>query len=138
MNDYINKSAIRNTHQKDKPVFDKEQVSKTVIFLKGIGRRCEVCNKHIFGDPRKKVCGQKCRRKKAYLKNGKQQDLTGVHAFITLRKSQTTKPYRIIKLYLKKGIIEEVRITPESKELWSLLEKIEQFRDISKPLEILA
>ena len=44
-----------------------------------------------------------------------------------------------MKLYLKKGVIEEVRITPESKELWSLLEKIEQFRDISKPLvEIVA
>lgn len=122
----------------DKKVFDRENTCKTVIFLKGIGRRCEVCNKHIFGDPRKKVCDRKCRRRKAYLKNGKMQDLTGLHAFITLKKQGTRQQYRILKVYLKKGSIEEVKITPESKELWSLLEKISQFRDISKPLEILA
>jgi len=140
MNEPINKSSVRNTWQKDKPVFDKEQVSKTVIYLKGIGRRCQVCDKHLFGRIDKKTCSQKCRSKMRYEKTGKiQPNIIGVHAFISLRTcKQRNKEFRVIKVYLKKGVIEEVKITPESKELWSLLEKIEQFRDISKPLEITA
>ena len=140
MNDYINKSSIRNTHQKEKPVFDKEQVSKTVVFLKGVGRRCQVCNKHIFGRTDKKTCSNGCRSKMAReVKGNVQTNVMGVHAFISLKTyKEKNQEFRILKVYLKKGVIEEVRITPESKELWSLLEKIEQFRDISKPLEIIA
>lgn len=117
----------------EKHLFDKEQTNKSIIFLKGIGRRCEVCNKHIFGDPRKKVCGQKCRRRKAYLKNGKTQDLIGLHAFITLKKIGKN---RIMKIYLKKGVIEEVKISEESRELWALLEKISNFRQIKNPMVV--
>ena len=61
--------------------------------------------------------------------------MIGLHSFISLKKYEPKRPYRIIKVYLKKGVIEQVRITPSSKELWNLLEKIESFRNISKPME---
>ena len=123
----------------DQKPFDRETTCKSVIFLKGIGRRCEFCNKHIFGRIDKKTCGNKCRSKMQREKKGNvQTNLLGLHAFVSLKTTGNKKQYRIMKLYLKKGVIEEVKITPESKELWSLLEKIEQFRDISKPLEIIA
>ena len=124
----------------DKKVFDKEHVSKPIIFLKGVGKYCEVCHKHIF--PRQKnqtCCSNKCRwKKRDQLRRRTGKDIVGIHAFVSLKKHGTKRPYRVIKLYLKKGIIEEVTITPQSKELWSLLEKIDQFRNISKPLEVVA
>ena len=125
----------RNSHKNQK-VFDIETTNKQIVFLKGIGRRCLVCNKHLFGRLDKKTCSQKCRSKMRYEKTGKEQTNTkGLHAFIQLQSyKENNSRFRILKLYLIKGIVEEVKITPESKELWSLLEKIEQFRDISKPL----
>ena len=124
----------------DKKVFDKEHVSKPIIFLKGIGRYCPICKKHIFGRKDKIFCSEKCRWKKRDTERRRTgKDIVGIHAFISLQKHGNTKPYRIIKLYLKKVIIEQVNITPKSKELWNLLEKIHQFRNISKPLmEIVA
>lgn len=117
----------------DRKVFDKEHINKPIIFLKGIGRRCEVCNKHIFGRKDKTTCSNKCRKIK-YRMHTKQQNNNSIQARISITKYEGNKQYRIVSLYLKKGIIHQVQITKESKELWSLLEKIEQFRDISKPL----
>ena len=124
----------------DKQHFDKEHVSKPIIFLKGIGKYCPVCKKHIFGRKDKVFCSERCRWKKRDSKRRRTgKDIIGIHAFVSLQKHGNKKPYRIIKLYLKKGIIEQVIINPQSKELWSLLEKIDQFRNISKPfMEIVA
>lgn len=127
----------------DKKVFDKEFTSKPIIFLKGVGRYCQAkgCNKHVFGYSNKKYCSNKCRWKSSsgtYAKKRQENIMLGIHSFVNLRKYGKSNPYRIMKIYLKKGVIQEVKITPDSKELWSLLEKIEQFRDISKPLEITA
>jgi|SRR6185437_6997532 len=122
----------------DKKVFDKEFTSKPIIFLKGIGRRCEVCNKHIFGRKDKRLCSRKCHDKKRWKAERNQKRITSLHASISLAKKIGKTEYRVLSLYLKKGVIHQIKITPESKELWSLLEKIEQFRDISKPLEITA
>ena len=132
--------VIRNTHKRETHVFDREQVNRTIVFLPGVGRRCIVCNKHIFGRIDKKTCSQRCRSKMRYEKTGKTQtNLIGVHAFISLKAYRDkNEEFRILKIYLKKGVTQEVKITQESKELWSLLEKIEQFRDVSKPLEIMA
>jgi len=120
----------------DKKYYDKEYVNKPIIFLKDVGKYCEVCHRHIF--PRQKnqtCCSNKCRWKKRdqnRRRTGK--DIVGIHAFVSLKKYGTKRPYRVVKLYLKKGIIEQVTITPKSKELWQLLEKIAEFRDIKKPL----
>ena len=118
----------------DKKVFDKEFVAKPIIFLKGIGRRCPICNRHIFGRADKKTCSDKCRRRQVYLNHNKQEKNNVIKAQISILKKHGRKEYRILSLYLKKGIVHQIQITSEYKELWSLLEKIEQFRDISKPL----
>lgn len=122
---------------KEKQIFDKEHVNKPIIFLKGIGRRCEICNKHIFGRKDKTTCSNKCRKIK-YRLNTKSQKNNSIQARISITKTEGSKPYRLLSLYLKKGIIHQIKITPEYKELWSLLNKIQDFRDISKPLEIVA
>ena len=121
--------------KESRQVYDIEMIAKPSLLLKGIGVYCIVCGKHIF--PRQKnqaTCSQKCRAKKSYLKNKNDAIKEGLHAFISLKKYKTLKPYRIIKIYLKKGIKEEVKITPESKELWKLIDKIERFRDLKQPI----
>lgn len=110
-------------------VFDIEYKNTPSLLLKGIGKTCDVCGKHIYGRPNKKTCSDKCRFKKGNDKHRDSKVKVGLHAFISLKKSDAVKPYRIIKVYLKKGIIEEIKITPESKELWALLEKISKFRN---------
>ena len=92
MNEDINKNAIRNTWQKDIHVFDKEHVTKQMVYLKGVGRRCEVCKKHLFGRIDKKTCSNKCRSKMAReVKGNAQTNLMGVHAFISLRRYKEKK-----------------------------------------------
>jgi len=115
------------------PVFDIEYKTKAVVFLKGIGRRCEVCDKHIFGRKDKTTCSNKCRKIK-YRLHTKQQNNNSIQARISVKKQHGLQPYRVVSLYLKKGIINQVKITPEAKELWALLERIDNFRK-EKPLE---
>ena len=117
----------------DKEIFDKEHITKSIVFLKGIGRRCEICKKHIFGRKDKTTCSNKCRKIK-YRLSTKQKNNNSIQARISIIKTEGCKPYRMISLYLKKGIVHQVKITPESKELWNLLDKIQSFRNISKPL----
>lgn len=114
-------------------LFDKEHVSKTAVFIKGIGRRCEICQKHIFGRKDKTTCSNRCRKKK-YRINTKQQNNNSIQARISITKYKDIKPYRVVSLYLKKNLIEKVMITEESKELWQFLDKIQRFRDLSIPL----
>ena len=114
-------------------IFDIEHKTKAVVFLKGIGRRCEICNKHIFGRKDKTTCSNKCRKIK-YRLHTKQQNNNSIQARISVKKQHGLQPYRIVSLYLKKGIINQVKITPEAKELWALLERIDNFRQ-EKPLE---
>lgn len=121
--------------KESKKVYDIQYVSKPVLFLKGIGRTCPICGNHVTGHPNKKYCSEKCSNKNNNNKNHKDKEiLVGLHSFISLKVQGGSKPYRILKVYLKKGIIHQVKITPESKELWSLLDKITEFRDIKKPL----
>ena len=80
-------------------------------------------------------CSERCSNKANNEKNHKDKTkLIGLHAFIPLKIQGNLKPYRILKVYLKKGIVHQVKITSQSKELWQLIDKIVEFRDIKKPL----
>ena len=114
--------------KESKQVYDVEWVGKPSLLLKGIGKTCEVCGRHIFGRANKKTCSNKCRYKKGNDKHRESKNKIGLHAFILLKKSNTKVPYRVIKVYLKRGVIEELKITPDSKALWNLLERISTFR----------
>ena len=134
----MNKLKIEKESRK---IYDVEYTAKPVILLKGIGKYCKCgCGKHVFGNKKKEFFNSSCRRRyyersHPESKYARQKNtMIGLHAFINLHKNENKNPYRIMKVYLKKGIIEEVKITPESKDLWALLDKINQFRDISKPL----
>ena len=110
-------------------VFDIEDIRKKSLYLKGIGRYCVVCGKHLFGRPHQKTCSNQCRNKKNYsIKKTSNGSMT-LHTCINL-KSQIidNKKVRIATVYLKKGVIEQVLITPKAKELWVLLDKIYEFR----------
>lgn len=121
--------------KESKNVYDVERVSLPSLLLKGVGRYCEAegCNNHVFGRKDKTTCSNKCRKRK-YRTHTKQQKNNSIQARISIVKKQGKESYRIVSLYLKKGVIHEVKITSESKELWNILEKIANFRDISKPL----
>lgn len=121
--------------KESRTVYDIEHTSKPLIYLKGIGRRCEVCNKHIFGRKDKRICSKKCHDKRRWNAEKNNKRITSIHASISLSKTREKTDYRLLSLYLKKGIIHHVKITPEYKELWALLDKIENFRKM--PLEIL-
>ena len=132
----MNKLPIEKDSRK---VYDIEYQSKASLLLKGVGKQCEICGKHIFintlGRPRT-TCSDRCRHKKRNDRHRENIKLVGLHSFIVLKRHGVKKPYRVMKLYLKKGLVEEIKITPMSKQLWSLLNRIENFRDIQKPLEI--
>ena len=131
---------MNNKLYKDKEiqkVYDIETFTKPSIFLKGIGRYCEVCNKHLFGRQRK-TCSKKCNDIKSWHKKRNDNRITSLHANISLNPIlENNQEYRIISIYLKRGVIEHLRITKESKELWNQLEKIANFRDINQSLEIM-
>ena len=58
------------------------------------------------------------------------KDVKILHANFNLQTRGVKSKYRIIKFYLKKGVSQEIRITPESKELWAFLDKIENIRKV--------
>ena len=71
----------------EKDIFDKEWQAKPVIFLKGIGRYCVVCHKHIFPRQYNQVtCSKKCRERKRSMKRRTEKEVTGIHAFINIKK----------------------------------------------------
>ena len=65
---------------------------------------------------------------------GKTQN-SSVRTLIFLKVNDGTKPYREMRLYLKKGISKTIRITKDNKELWQVLDAIAGFRKIkSNPM----
>ena len=121
--------------KESRKVYDIQYISKPILFIKGVGRCCPVCGNHVTGHPNKIYCTERCSNKANNDKNHKgKEKLIGLHAFISFKTYNRTEPYRILKVYLKKGIVHQVKITPESKELWKLIDKIAEFRDIKKPL----
>ena len=110
-------------------VYDRETVLKTAIFLKGVGTYCVVCGNHMFKRQKnQETCSQKCRAKKHYIKKGRRVFGEGLHVYLSLKKIEGKKPYRIMRVYLNRGVTEEIKLTPEHKELWALSEKISNFR----------
>ena len=115
--------------------YDLEYVTKPVLFIKGIGRKCQVCSRHITGRKDKTTCSQKCTNKIGYIKNkDKWNNSNSLKARISIKKIEDDIEYRILSLYLKKGVLHKIKITPEYTELWHLLETIQKFR--TNPLEI--
>jgi len=112
-------------------IFDLEHKTKAYVFLKDVGRYCQnpSCHKHLFGKSTQKFCSDKCRWKMNALRNPP-KDVQTLHANFNLKTHGVKNKYRIIKFYLKKGISQEVKITPESKELWVFLDKIENLRKV--------
>ena len=113
-------------------VYDIEHVTKPVVLLKGVGNYCEICHKHLF-NTRSKTCSGRCRKIK-YRQNNLNPNNNSIQARISIKKIEGNIEYRILGLYLKKGVIHKIRITSAYPELWNILEKIQKFRD--KPLEI--
>jgi|GEM_PF-3139056 len=111
-------------------VYDIEHATKTLVMLKGVGRYCQNkgCNKHLFGKPSQKYCSDKCRWKA----NDQRPSISAktLHANFNLQILGTSKnKYRIVRFYMKRGISEQVRITPESIELWAFLDKVQKMRE---------
>lgn len=112
-------------------VYDIEHVTKPVLLLKNIGRYCAnpECKKHLFGRFNQKYCSNKCKWKINALKNPP-NDKKILHANFNLESHGVKNKYRIVTFYLKRGISQKIKITPESKELWAFLDKIENFRKV--------
>jgi len=115
--------------KESREVYDIEHVTKPVVLLKGIGRYCDVCKKHLFGRKDKTTCSNKCRKIK-YRQTTKQQNNNSLQARISVEKTEGLIAYRIVSLYLKKGVIHQVKITAESKELWLALDQIASYRKV--------
>lgn len=110
--------------------YDVEYVTKPTLFIKGVGRRCLVCSRHITGRKDKTTCSNKCGSKVWRIKSGaKYNDKTSVRARISIKKTEGVDEYRLLSLYLKKGVSKKVKITPAHGELWHILEMIQKYRE---------
>lgn len=115
--------------------YDVEHVTKPVIFIKGVGRRCVVCSRHITGRKDKSTCSSKCNSKIWRIKNRDNcDDKSSVRARISVKKTTGKDEHRVLSIYLKKGVSRKVKINSSYGELWHILEMIEKFRN--NPLEI--
>lgn len=128
-----------------------------VIHLAGIGRFCKLdgCGKRITGKivTRKRFdkiqtyelsplknqlfCSKNHTNRYYDSRKKSHKSKTGIDCHISLIiKYETNKPFRLIHLYLKKGISKEIKITPKDSALWSYLDTLSKYRSI-KPREIL-
>ena len=115
--------------------YNIEYITKPVIFIKGLGRKCPVCGRHIVGRKDKTTCSQKCTNKIGYIKNKDNwNNSNSIKARVSIKKVEGRSEYRILSLYLKKGITRKIKITADNVELWHVLEMIQKFR--SNPMEM--
>jgi len=123
--------------QSDISGYNIEYVTKPVLFIKGVGRKCPVCSRHIVGRSDKTTCSPKCTKKIGYIKNKDKwnsHQSNSLKSRISIKKIEGKSEYRILSLYLKKGVVHKIKITPKYAELWEFLEKIQQFR--INPLQV--
>ena len=116
-------------------VFVSRQEAKTLVMLPGIGRFCKCgCNRHITGRKDKLFFNQS-HKHRYYEKEGKRHLNYGketLPALIKLRLEPDGS--RIIRLYLKKNIFQDIKITKNDRLLWEALERIKKFRNMSNPM----
>jgi hypothetical protein len=113
--------------------YDIEYTTKPVLFIKGLGRKCPVCSRHIVGKSNKTTCSDKCTKRIGYIKNKDKwnnDNTNSIKSRVSIKKIEGSFEFRILSLYLKKGLVHRIKITPEYVELWNILEKIQKFRDI--------
>lgn len=110
----------------DRKLFDVKYSQMKTIHLNGVGKLCACgCGNHVY-------------TKKRYVNNN--------HVKAKWRKDNAYKSHsgylcasvniknKTLIVYLKKGIRESIPITPEQKQLWDLVCKIEKFRDLKSEL----
>ena len=109
--------------------YDVEHKTMPVLYIKGIGRKCIVCSRHITGRKDKVTCSNKCNVRVWRIKNeGKCDDKSSIRARVSIKKSEGIEEYRVLSLYLKKGISRKIKITSAHGELWHVLEMVEKYR----------
>src|SRR5574337_163934 len=120
--------------------YNIEYTTKPVIFIKGVGRKCPVCSRHIVGRSDKTTCSPKCTKKIGYIKNkdkwNNSSSNNSLKCRISIKKYENNLEYRILSIYLKKGVVHKIKITPSYGELWNVVEKIQNFRSNSMEIVI--
>lgn len=141
----------------DPNIFTVSTETKEVALIPNVGRFCKNnCGKRLKGVKVKRInritkrpveyelpilknqlfCSKACKEK--FYKTANPQTAT-YHSPITVycrikltSYSDDGQPYRLITLYLGKLVNVEVKITPDSGELWKVLEKIVKYRGLQK------
>ena len=116
-------------------VFISRKEAQTLVMLPGIGRFCKCgCNRHITGR-KDKIFFNQNHKHKYYERQGKHRNNYGKETLPALIKLRLEPDgTRIIRLYLKKNIFQDVKITKNDKLIWDALERIKNFRNISNPM----
>jgi hypothetical protein len=130
---------------KDSDVYQTEKKTLPVIHLKGIGHYCPVDGKKIepkiikykLGDRMvqrtviSKYCSKACYHK-VYDRDRTKDN--SIYTKINMKVVSDKVPYREMKIYVKKGLSFQFKITKESKELWDYLEKLSRYKTIPKEI----
>ena len=113
-------------------------------YIPGVGRYCQCgCNRIIAGRIDKRFFSPACRRRNHDKTKGVPLPKYHLESLIFLKIIEEPYPHRKITLYLNKGNKIELKLIPEYKEIWDILNKITEYRQLPYnekiiPLNLLA
>ena len=102
-----------------------------VAYIPGVGRYCKCgCERLIVGRKDKIFFRPACRRRLYDITKGRPIPKKYIDSTINLQILNEPFIHRKINLYLNKGNKIEIKIIPEYKELWDILDKIAVYRQL--------
>ena len=128
----------------DQKIFTVVKESHLAAYIPGIGRRCKCgCDKIIIGRKGKVFFSPACRRRLYDVTKGRPIPKHYIDSTINLKIIDEPYQHRKLNIYLNKGNKIEIKIIPEYKELWDILNKIAEYRQLPHnakiiPLNLLA
>ena len=125
-------------------VFTVIKEKHLAAYIPGVGRYCKCgCERLIVGRKDKVFFSPACRRRLYDVTKGRPIPKNYIDSIINLKIIEEPYPHRKITVYLNKGNKIELKLIPEYKELWEILDKIAAYRQLPYnekiiPLNLLA
>jgi hypothetical protein len=126
---------LKKITSETKEVYHVEHQTLPVLYLKGVGRYCEVCGKQNFRRVDSPYCSNRCKNKANYSKAKDKYSKSGFRCWMKLRLEKEPHPYRELSVQVDKKKIHKFKITPADIDLWKFLEKYDSQRMITQKLE---
>ena len=128
----------------NKKIFVVVKESHLAAYIPGVGRYCKCgCERLIIGRKGKVFFSPACRRRLYDATKGRPIPKHYIDSTINLKTIEEPFIHRKMNIYLNKGNKIELRIIPEYKEIWDILNKITEYRQLPYneriiPLNLLA